>query len=120
MAIIDGPGSSIDYRSVWHALQRIRASRSLVEEVVRELDPNEVEARKAHKLRGREYICAGPNKVWYADGYDNLNSTAFPFTDVLTGIAEKVFGCTLLGPTTCLITLQPITWMQFASMGGAT
>ena len=46
MEIIDGPGSTIGYRSVWHALQRkgIRVPRSLVEELVRELDPSGVEA----------------------------------------------------------------------------
>jgi len=54
MEIIDGPKSSISYRSVWHALQRkeIRVPRSVFpEEIVRELDPDGVETRKAHKLR---------------------------------------------------------------------
>ena len=54
MEIIDGPKSSIGYRSVWHALQRkgIRVPRSVFpEEIVRELDPDGVETRNAHKLR---------------------------------------------------------------------
>ena len=53
MKIIDGPKSGIGYRSVWHALQRkgTRVLRSLVEEIVRELDSDGVETRKAHKLR---------------------------------------------------------------------
>ena len=73
--IIDGPGSSVGYlsASVWHALKqkgiRSRVSRSKVEEIVRELDPNGVEARETHRLRRREYTCPGPNKVWHADGY---------------------------------------------------
>ena len=53
MEIIDGPKSSIGYRSVWHALQGkgIRVPRSLVEEIVPELDPDGVKTRKAHKVR---------------------------------------------------------------------
>ena len=35
----------------------IRVPRTLAEEIVRELDPNGVEARKACKLRRQEYIC---------------------------------------------------------------
>ena len=59
MESIDGPGSSIGYCSVWHALQRkgIRVPKTLAEEIVQKLDPNGVEARKACKLRSQEYIC---------------------------------------------------------------
>ena len=71
--IIDGPGSSVGYRSasVGHALQQkgIRVPRSKVEEIVRELDADGVEARKTHR---REYACPGPNKVWHAEGYDKI------------------------------------------------
>ena len=56
---------------VWHALQQkgIREPRSKVEEIVSELDAGGFEARKAHRLRRREYTCPGPNKVCHADGY---------------------------------------------------
>ena len=92
LEIIGGPGSTIGYRSVWHALQRkgIRVPRSLVEEIVRELDPNGVEARKPHKLRRREYICVGPNKVWHADGSDKPKPYGFPIHECIDGYSRKV------------------------------
>ena len=70
MEILDGPGSSWGYRSVWHALQRqgTRVPRKAVEEIVRKLDSDGVETRKSHKLRKRENICPGPNEVWHANG----------------------------------------------------
>ena len=70
--IIDGPGSSVGYRSasVWHFLEQkgIRVPWSKVEEIVCELHLDGVEARKTNR---REYTCPGPNKAWPADGYDN-------------------------------------------------
>ena len=85
--IIDSPGSSVGYRSVWHALQQkgIRVPRSKVEEIVRELDPDGVEVRKTHRLRRREYTCPGPNKVWHADGYDKIKPFGFPIHDCING-----------------------------------
>ena len=63
--IIDGPGSSVGYRSakVWHFLEQkgIGVPWSKVEEIVCELDLDGVEARKTHR---REYNCPGPNKAW--------------------------------------------------------
>ena len=52
--ILDGPGISRGYRSIWHTLQRkgVRVPRSVVEKMVRELNPDGVEERKAHKSRG--------------------------------------------------------------------
>ena len=90
--ILDGPGCSLSYRSVWHALQRkgIRVPRSVVEEIVRELDPDGVEARKAHRLRRRQYICPGPNKVWHADGYDKIKPFGFPIHGCINGYSRKV------------------------------
>lgn len=90
--IIDGPGSSWGYRSVWHALERkgIRVPRKAVAEILRELDPDGVEARKSHKLRRREYICPGPNKVWHADGYDKLKPFVFPIHGCIDGYSRKI------------------------------
>ena len=90
--ILDGPGCSVGYRSVWHALQRkgIRVSRSVVEEIVRKLDPDGVEARKAHRLRRGQYICPGPNKVWRADGYDKIKPFGFPIHGCIDGYSRKV------------------------------
>ena len=90
--ILDVPGCSVGYRSVWHALQRkgIRVPRSVVEEIVRELDPDGIEARKAHRLRRRQYICPGPNKVWHADGYDKIKPFGFPIHGCIDGYSRKI------------------------------
>eukprot|EP00794_Sanderia_malayensis_P002894 gene2894-3345_t len=92
MEILDGPGSSWGYRSVWHALQQrgIRVPRKAVEEIVREVDPDGVATRKSHKLRRREYICPGPNEVWHADGYDKLKPFGFPIHGCIDGYSRKV------------------------------
>ena len=54
---MDGRGCSQGYRSIWHTLQRkgVRVPRSAVEEIVREVDPEGVKERKAHRLHRREY-----------------------------------------------------------------
>ena len=92
MEIIDGPGCSVGYRSVWHALQQkeIRVPRSKVEEIVRELDPDGVEVRKTHRLRRREYICPGPNKAWHADGYDKIKPFGFPIHGCIDVYSRKI------------------------------
>ena len=56
--ILDGPGISRGYRSIWHTLQRkgVRVPRSVVEKMVRELNPDGVEERKAHKSRGGDSL----------------------------------------------------------------
>ena len=57
--------SSLRYHRIWHPLQRQRKGwqvlRSAVEEIVRELDPERVKERKAHRLCRRECIYSGPN-----------------------------------------------------------
>ena len=56
--IIDGLGSSVGYRSVWHSLQKkgIRVPRSKVEEIVRELDPDGDELRKTQASKVGIYL----------------------------------------------------------------
>ena len=90
--IINGPGSSFGYRSVWHALQQkgIRLPRSKVEEIVLELDSDGVEVRKTHRLRRREYAYPGSNKVWHADGYDKIKPFGFPIHGCIDGCSRKV------------------------------
>ena len=56
-SIIDGPGCLQGYRSVWHTLQLrgTRIPRIVVQEILRELDPEGTELRKAHRLTRRKY-----------------------------------------------------------------
>lgn len=63
--ILDGPGCIAGYRHVWHTLklQGISVPRSVVQHIIKQLDPEGVEQRKAHKLRRRTYHNRGPNEV---------------------------------------------------------
>ena len=50
--IVSGPGSAGGYRSVWHTLELegLRVPRIIVQHLLREIDPEGVSARKAHRL----------------------------------------------------------------------
>ena len=70
-SIVDGPGCLQGHRSIWHTLQLrgMRVPRIAVQEILREIDPEGSEDRKAH----RKYINPGPNYAWHCDGnYDKL------------------------------------------------
>ena len=69
--IINGHGSLQGYRSVWHTLQLrgIRIPRIVVQELLREMDPEGTELRKGHRLRRRIYHNPGPNYSWHCDGH---------------------------------------------------
>ncbi len=68
--LLDGPGSGVGYRSIWHTLtlRGIIVPRIVVQQLMQELDPEGVQARKAHRLRRRQCHSPGPNSVWHADG----------------------------------------------------
>ena len=68
------------YRSVWHTLQieGHQVPRETFREVVKELDPDGVQARRAKTLRRRTYCNPGPNHSWHVDGYDKLKPYGFP------------------------------------------
>ena len=69
--ILDGPGCIAGYRHVWHThkLQGISVPRSVVRNLIKQLDPEGVQERKAHKLQRRTYRNRGPKDVWHCDGY---------------------------------------------------
>lgn len=58
-----GPACMGGYRSMWHAL-RIgghQVPRSVVEQLMRELDPEGIQIRRSRRLRRRIYRVQGPN-----------------------------------------------------------
>ena len=68
---IQGPGRQSGYRSIWHALRLrhgIHVSRHVVARIVKEIDPDGVEARKRRRLHRRVYRSAGANACWHIDG----------------------------------------------------
>ena len=55
--MIDGPACLWGYRSVWHGLQLqgLRVPRTLVQQLLKEIDPHGSSVRKAHRLKRRTY-----------------------------------------------------------------
>ena len=72
--MIDGPASSSGYRAIWHSLELegLRIPRVVVQDLLKEIDPEGVQARKAHRLKRRVYHNPRPNYAWHIDGYDKL------------------------------------------------
>ena len=90
--ILDGPGCIAGYRHVWHTLklQGISVPRSVVRNLIKQLDPEGVQERKAHKLQRRTYRNRGPNDVWHCDGYDKLKPFGFPIHASIDGWSRKI------------------------------
>jgi hypothetical protein len=68
---IIGAGRLSGYRNIWHALRlrhQIHVSRGLVARLVRELDTDGVEERRARCLTRRRCSSLGPNVCWHIDG----------------------------------------------------
>lgn len=68
---MEGAGRLSGYRNVWHALRlrhSINVSRHVVARIIKEIDPEGVESRKARRLHRRRYTSDGPNACWHIDG----------------------------------------------------
>ena len=61
-----GPACMGEYRSIWHALRisGYQVPRRVVEQLMRELDPEGIEIRRSRRLRRRIYRVPGPNHCW--------------------------------------------------------
>ena len=55
-----------------------------------ELDPNGSENQKAHRLRQRQYLSAGPNFCWHADGYEKLKPYGLSIQGCVDGFSSKM------------------------------
>ena len=61
---IRGPSSMRGYRGLWHSLRVIYGiilPRDTVMRILRDVDPEGIEIRKAHRLSRRKYTSPGPN-----------------------------------------------------------
>ncbi len=61
--IINSPGSCGGSRTVWHTLKMegLQVPRIVVQQTLKELDPEGTERMKAHRLKRRQYHNSGPN-----------------------------------------------------------
>ena len=89
---VSSPGSAGGYRSVWHTLELegLRVPRIIVQHLLREIDPEGVSARKAHRLKRRVYSNPGPNYAWHLDGYDKLKPWGFPMHGCIDGFSRRI------------------------------
>ena len=72
--IANGHNSLSGYRSVWHAqrLKGIQVPRVVVQELLRKIDPEGTQQRRAQRLQKRVHRNPGPNYAWQCDFYDKL------------------------------------------------
>ena len=89
---LSGPGCSSGYRSMRHTLhlQNIQVPRHVVENVMRELDPDGCEQRRSRALQRRRYSSPGPNHTWHVDGYDKLKPFGFPVHGCIDGWSRRI------------------------------
>ena len=88
-----GPAASLGYRGMWHHLRAsfsIRCKRDTVMEMLREIDPEGTENRRARRLVRRNYQSLGPNDCWHIDGYDKLKPYGLPIHGCIDGFSRKV------------------------------
>ena len=81
---IRGAGRLAGYRSIWHALRirhGVHVPRSLVAQILKEIDPVGVDFRRSRRLTRRRYVSLGPNFCWHIDGKPDTSSVGLSFRD---------------------------------------
>ena len=68
----------------------MQGDRHDVRLILRELDPEGVELRKARRRRRRMYFARGPNFVWHFDGYDKLKPYGLCISGGICGFSRHL------------------------------
>ena len=69
--VVEGPGRLAGYRNIWHApglRHHVHVPRSLVARLMKKIDPDSVQERRATRLTRRNYLSPGPNFCCHMDG----------------------------------------------------
>ena len=88
---LDGPSCMSGYRAMWHTLRLkygLCIPRSVVQSLLKELDPVGTEERRKHRLKRRTYSSSRPNECWHVDGYDKLKPFGFPIHGAVDGYSR--------------------------------
>lgn len=90
--LISGSCSSFGYRSIWHILELegLRVPRVIVQDLLKEMDPEGTELRRKHCLKRRMYQNPGPNYAWHIDCHDKLKAWGFPIHGAIHGFSRKI------------------------------
>ena len=73
-------------------MEGLHIPRVIVQDLLKEMDPEGTELRRKHRLKRREYQNPGPNYSWHIDGYDKLKCWGFPIHDAIDGFSCKILG----------------------------
>ncbi|XP_047246888.1 uncharacterized protein LOC124883696 isoform X1 [Girardinichthys multiradiatus] len=68
----------------------IVVSQDTVRRIIKLVDPQGVELRRARQLRRRQYNCKGPNALWHMDGYDKLKLYGIAISGCIDGFSRYV------------------------------
>ncbi|XP_074656822.1 uncharacterized protein LOC141910031 isoform X2 [Tubulanus polymorphus] len=88
-----GSGCCMGYRAMSQRLRQrygIRAPRSLVSNILQNLDFEGVQNRTHGVLRRRRYFNKGPNYLVHLDGYDKLKPFGFPIHGCIDGFSRRI------------------------------
>lgn len=90
--LISGSCSSFGYRSIWHILELegLRVPRVIVQDLLKEMDPEGTELRRKHCLKRRMYQNPGPNYAWHIDCHDKLKAWGFPIHGAIDGFNRRI------------------------------
>ena len=87
------------YRTLWHTLELegFRVPRIVVQEIIRELDPEGTGLRKSRCIKRRQYHNPGPNYAWHLHGYDKLKPWGFPIHGCIDGFSRHIMWLEVAG-----------------------
>ena len=90
--LINGPCTSLGYRSIWHILEMegLQVPRVIVQDLLKEMDPEGTELHRKHCLKRRMNDNPRPNYAWHIDNYDKLKQWCFPIHGAIDGFSRKM------------------------------
>ena len=82
------------YGGLWQSLKTnygIIVRRDIVMDILKKIDPQEINMPKGHCLPKRKYVSEGINSCWHTDGYDKLKPFGFPIHGCIDGYSRRIF-----------------------------
>ncbi|XP_041835311.1 uncharacterized protein LOC121635937 [Melanotaenia boesemani] len=65
-------------------------SQEKIRLIIKTLDPEGVDRRRARRLRRRQYSCRGPNALWHMDSYDKLKPYGIAINGCIDGFSRHI------------------------------
>ncbi len=87
-----GTGQLQGYCLMHHrAIQRgFVVSQETIRRLMKIVDADGVELRRARRLRRRQYACRGPNALWHMDSYDKLKPYGIAINGCIDGFSRHI------------------------------